>query len=167
MPCRPKTIFTAVKKGPWIVVFLLLTACLDEPECLRVADNALVFSFTRLSDGEADTVIFMNITAESDGLVPDSVFYKQIIDVRDTLKGTNALVAVNPQAAETLFTFHFEDEDKFVRVGYQSAVRFISEDCGSEVLQTKLTVLETNFDSVRVVNKTLTKARVTNVEVFN
>jgi len=122
-----------------------------------------MISFIKLSDGEADTVVLYNVTAAG----ADSIFYKSSEpDELDTLNGS-ALLAVNPYAEETLFTFLFETEEKTLKVGYKNEIRFISQDCGSERVQYNLTVLETQFDSVRVVNEVLSISRSTNIEIYN
>jgi hypothetical protein len=145
-----------------IVVLVAISACVDDPDCLRSGDPALVISFKRLSDGKADTVVILNVTAEN----ADSVFYKTSPDELDTLNGS-ALLRVNPFATETLFTFLFETEEKILRVGYKNEIRFISEACGSDYVQYDLQILETQFDSVRVVNDVLTTNRTPNIEIYN
>ena len=151
-----------MKSWFWIgLISVLLGACLDEPECLRKADTALVISFKKIVDGKADTLIFYNIAAVGS----DSIFYKdQPEDLRDTL--TSVLLAVNPFSSETTYTFQTQDEQVLLKVGYKSRTKFISEDCGSEQLLYDLKILETQFDSVRIVNKVLTTARQTNIEIY-
>ena len=165
MTCYSKTIFTAVKNWCWIVIVLtILSSCLDSPECLRSADNSLKIKFTRLSDSKPDTVILFRIVATG----ADSIFYKSSVepDELDTLNGT-ALLSVNPFADETLFTFVFDGDEKILKVGYKNEIRFVSEECGSERTQYDLKILETQFDSVRVVTNRLSKNSQTNIEIFN
>ncbi len=165
MPWQSKTIFTAMKNWCWIFfVLLIVSSCLDDADCLRKADTALKISFKKLSDGTADTVILYNIYAAG----TDSVFYKSSEpDKLDTLNGS-AILAVNPYAEETLFTFLFEgDNTKTLKVGYKNETRFVSEACGSERVQINLTILETQFDSVRVVNNLLSTSTTTNIEIYN
>lgn len=135
-------------------------SCLDEPECLRTSDSALYVNFTRLSDGKPDTIVVYNIDGGG-----DSVFYKNNPDVLDTLEG-KAILAVNPFENETVFTFSYETGTKTLRVGYKSQTRFVSEDCGSEQVLYDLSILETDFDSVRVVTNRLTTSKLTNIEIF-
>ena len=145
-------------------MLIIVSSCLDEPDCLRNGDTALVISFIRLSDHKPDTIILYRV--EGDGA--DSVFYKSSTetDKLDTLEGT-ALLAVNPFANETLFSFVFETEEKLLKVGYKNEIKFISEECGSEQIQYALKILETEFDSVRVVNTRLSTSRTTNIEIYN
>ena len=143
---------------------IIVSSCLDDPDCVRTADTALVISFKRLSDSKADTIILFNISADG----TDSIFYKSTEpDELDTLNGS-ALLSVNPYAEETLFTFLFPlGLQKTMRVGYRSQARFISEECGSERNQIDLTILETQFDSVRVVNPVLSTNRTPNIEIYH
>lgn len=153
-----------MKNWCWIILMIVLvSSCLESAECVKSGDTALVINFKKLSDGKADTVILLNVSAAGS----DSVFYKSSDpDELDTLNGA-ALLAVNPYADETLFTFSYETQQVTLKVGYKNEVRFISEECGSDRVQMGLTILETQFDSVRVVNNVLTKNRTTNIEIYN
>lgn len=153
-----------MKNWCWIIIVLVsASSCLDNADCIKNGDTALVVSFKKLSDGLADTVTLYNVTAAGS----DSVFYKSSgVDGLDVLNGS-ALLSVNPYAEETLFTFFFETQQVTLKVGYKNEVRFISEECGSDRVQRDLTILETQFDSVRVVNNVLTRNRTPNIEIFN
>lgn len=157
-----------MQKACWVLIIFLVVlggSCLDSDVCLRGADNALVIEFKKLSDGLSDTVSFLNIEATG----ADSVFYKTTPDVRDTLfENESAIVATNPYSDTTFFTFNdFNGETKILNVGYKIEVRFVSEECGSERLQYDLKVLETTFDSVRVVRNRLDKGQSTNIEIYH
>jgi hypothetical protein len=153
-----------MKNWCWIIIIVAFaSSCLESAECVKNGDTALVISFKKLSNGLADTVTLYNVSAAGS----DSVFYKSSeVDGLDILNGS-ALLSVNPYAEETLFTFFFETQQVTLKVGYKNEVRFISEDCGSDRVQRDLTILETQFDSVRVVNNVLTKNRTPNTEIFN
>ncbi len=160
-----------MQKACWVLIIFLLVlggSCLDNDICLRGADNALVIEFKKFLDGVAvtDSAIFLNIEAEG----TNGVFYmNDTTDILDTLN--LAVVTVNPYAEETLFTFNHYGGDslvaKVLRVGYKTEVRFVSEECGSERLQYDLQILETTFDSVRVVSSSLNKGQSTNIEIYN
>lgn len=140
----------------------LASSCLESVECVKSGDTALIISFKKLLDGKADTVVLLNVAATGS----DSVFYKTEPDGLNTLIGS-ATLSVNPYANETEFTFVFESEQKTLKVGYRNEVRFISEECGSDRVQVDLTILETQFDSVRVVSSVLTNERHPNIEIYN
>lgn len=149
------------------MIFLVVLggSCLDSDICLRGADNALVIEFKKLSDGLSDTVTFLNVEATG----ADSVFYKDNPDLIDTLFVDDvATISINPYADTTFFTFNdFRGEIKTLKVGYKTEVRFVSEECGSERLQYDLKILETTFDSVRVVRNSLDKGQSTNIEIYH
>jgi len=152
----------AVKSWFWFVLLLALAACLDDPDCIRNADTGLVIQFKRLLDGKNDTLIFFRVEASG----TDSIFYGQQPDELDTLRGTAMLLAVNPHAVATEFTFFFPVLEHTLIVEYNRSARFISEDCGSEVSFSGLKVTSTSFDSVRVVNPVLSKNRTVNIEIY-
>jgi hypothetical protein len=163
-----------MQKACWVLIIFLIVlggSCLDNDVCLRGADNALVIEFKKFSEGIAvdDTVTFLNIEAEGTNVV----FYRNdTTDVLDTLvENEEAIVTVNPYADETLLTFNHYGGDslvsKILRVGYKTEVRFVSEACGSERLQYDLIILETTFDSVRVVSNSLNKGQTTNIEIYH
>lgn len=150
-----------MKNAFWLLL-LPLFSCLDQPDCLRTSDTALVVSFRKLEGGARDTVVLYQVIA----LGADSIFYSPG-NVPDTLRGVNALLAVDPFSTETSFTFYFHENEKELRVGYNREMRFVSDECGSELFLSSLEILSTTFDSVRVVNRQLSKSRTVNIEIFN
>lgn len=140
----------------------MVSSCLDEPDCIRNADTALVIQFKRLLDGKNDTLIFYRVEA----IGTDSIFYGQDPDVLDTLRGTPMILSVNPNATSTSFTFYLPVLERSLSVEYDRSVRFISEDCGSEVSLSNLRISFTDFDSVRVINPILSTARTVNIEIY-
>lgn len=157
-----------MQRACWVLIIFLLVlggSCLDNDICLRGADNALVIEFKKFVEGipVTDTVTFLNIEAEG----TNAVFYLEDPDELDTLE-SKTVVTIDPYAEETLFTFNdFRGETETLRVGYKTEVRFVSEECGSERLQYNLRVLETSFDSVRVIRNSLNKGRYTNIEIYH
>lgn len=157
-----------------LLIFVVLTSCLDNDICLRGSDNALVINFKRLSDGLTDTVTLQNI--HSNGT--NAYYYLNTPDVVDTIpyKGSSGIsaiskdviVLVNPYANQSQFTFNnFRGDTLTLTVGYKTEVRFVSEECGSERLQYDLKIIETSFDSVRVVQRNLNRGRSTNIEIYH
>ena len=136
-------------------------SCLDQPDCIRTSDTALVIDFRKILTGERDTVIIFQITAAG----ADSIFYSPG-NVPDTLRGVSAILSINPFDVETLYTFYLPGLERTLRVGYNKEARFIYEDCGSEIFYSSLYIIETEFDSVRIVNNELTKNRLVNIEIF-
>jgi hypothetical protein len=158
-----------MQKACWVLIIFLLVlggSCLENDVCLRGADNALVIEFKKFSEGVTvtDTVTLQNIQAEG----TNAVFYYEVPEDTVNTLYDGAIVTVNPYAEETLFTFNnFEGDTLILRVGYKTEVRFVSEECGSERLQYDLSIMETTFDSVRVVSNSLNKGESTNIEIFH
>lgn len=126
----------------------------------------MVIEFKKRSDNLADTVTFLNIEAVG----VDSVFYKDSPeDLMDTLFVDDvAIVAVNPYAVSTFFTFNdFRGETKTLEVSYKTEVRFVSEECGSERVLYDLKIASTSFGDVRVIRNSLNKGRSTNIEIYH
>jgi hypothetical protein len=160
-----------MQRACWVLIIFLVVlggSCLDNDVCLRGADNALVIEFKTFVEGEAvaDSLVrFLNVKAGT-----NVFFYRQTPDVMDTLEEEDkAVVTIDPYGQETEFTFNnFEGTTtKILKVGYKTEVRFVSEECGSERLQYDIKILETTFDSVRVVRNSLNKGRSTNIEIYN
>lgn len=157
-----------MQKACWVLVIFLVVAlgsCLDNDICLRGADNALVIDFKKIVAGEEvdDTVILLNVMAVG---ISDSIFYGGIGDDYDTL--TSVTLTVDPFDNTTSFTFNdFKGLTKTLEVSYKTEVRFVSEECGSERLQYDLKIVNTTFNSARVVRNSLNKGRSTNIEIYN
>ncbi|MCK6617040.1 MAG: DUF6452 family protein [Cyclobacteriaceae bacterium] len=141
---------------------VVASSCLDEADCIRNADTALVIQFKRLLDGKNDTLIFYRVEATG----TDSIFYGQSPDVLDTLRGTPMILSVNPNTPVTSFSFYLPVLEYSLSVEYDRSARFISEDCGSEVSLNNLRISFTDFDSVRVINPILSTARTVNIEIY-
>lgn len=155
------------KLGLLLFWSVLAWSCLEDPNCVKQGDTALVISFRKLAENKLDTVVIYQITAEANGMQADSIFYSPG-DEADTLRSQSAIIAVDPSATETSFTFFLpEGEQKTLQVSYQSNLIFISEDCGTDQLISNLRIVNTTFDSVRVVNGALSKNRNINIEIFN
>ncbi len=151
-----------VKIALLFVCSLLMVSCLDDPDCIRNADTALVIQFKRLLDGKNDTLVFYRVEASG----TDSIFYGQDPDVLDTLWGNPLILSVNPYATSTAFTIYLPVLERSLSVEYDRSARFIGDDCGSEVSINNLRISTTDFDSVRVINPILSAARTVNIEIY-
>lgn len=145
------------KKGFCILIIALMaTACLDEPDCYQLNNYIVGIAFKKLADSKADTVSFLSFgTVE-----PLQQFYG------DTTL-SRLFLPLNYFVDETTFYFETPDTVRLLRLGYLSQVQFVSEECGEKFVLSKLRVLEHSFDSVRLVLDTPTEeARVTQIEIF-
>lgn len=139
-----------------LIIAMMATACLDEPDCYQLNNYIVGISFKKLVDSSQDTVAFLSLgTVE-----PLQQFY------RDTTL-TRLFLSLNYFVDETTFFFETADSVRLLRLGYVSQAQFVSEDCGEKFVLSKLRVLEHSFDSVRLVLDTPTKeAGVTQIEIF-
>jgi hypothetical protein len=145
-----------VKKSVWFLVFSLLAAsCLDEPDCFSLNNYIIGISFKKLADSSIDTAEFMSIrTAE-----PNIIFSEDTI--------SRIILPLNYFENETSFLFESPDTTRILRLGYSSKAQFVSENCGERFVLSDLRVLETSFDSVRVLRDTPARdAGTIHIEIF-
>ena len=154
-------IFAAVMKIAFflLIAILFFTACLEDADCLRQSSTRLRIAFKKKSDGTNLQVDIKQILA----LGSDSIFYAP-----DDVTMRNAVeLLINPYDTQTSFVFQLPDEpDTELMVGYSSQTRFISPDCGREEIFTGLHVVNSGFDSLRVINNVLSEANTVNIEIF-
>ncbi|MEX2232026.1 MAG: DUF6452 family protein [Cyclobacteriaceae bacterium] len=130
-----------VKSSAWfLVLFLLTTACLDEPECFNLNNNIIGISFKKLADSSIDTAEFTLIGT----IEPPLIF------IGDTV--SRITLPLNYFVDETTFFFESPDTLRILRLGYVSQAQFVSEDCGEKFVLSTLRVLEHSFDSVRLIS---------------
>jgi hypothetical protein len=133
----------------------MATACLDEPDCFNLNNYIIGVSFRKLDTGIADTVTFSSIR-----LAEPAIILKD-----DTTSRT--YVPLNYFENETTFLFDRPDRTDFLRLGYTSQVQLVSEDCGERFVLSNLHVLESSFDSIRVISSNPAKeAGTNNIEIF-
>jgi hypothetical protein len=131
-----------VNKIAWFLVFFVLMAgCLDEPDCYNLNNDFVGISFKKLADSRADTVSFIGYGT----LEPPLIFSGDttISKVKLPLDYFND---------ETTYFFSNADTTRFLKLGYLSQAQFVSENCGEKFVLSKLRVLEHSFDSVRVLS---------------
>ena len=149
-----------IRKVAWFLFFALLAvSCLDEPDCYNLNNNIVGISFRKLADNKADTVAIVDVTING----TDSVFYPF------------RLVT----GVELPLNFYTSESDIFIQrlhrdvaitnrllLGYRSQIQFVSEDCGERFLISNLDVIESDFDSVHVVNASPGNTPSTNLIVY-
>lgn len=135
-------------------VLLFLGACLDKPDCYELNNNFVGITFKKLYDGKADTLSILGITTPA----TDSVFYPFV-------RATSLQLELNPFEPSTDFTIETLTGSYKFFLGYNSALKFVSEDCGISTQLSDLRVNEAEFDSVRIINPLLTNPAQLNIEV--
>lgn len=146
-----------VNKYAWFLFLLLIvTGCLDEPDCYLLNNNIIGISFKKIEDSSADTVAVTRFGT----LEPPLVFSS------DTIL-TRLYLPLNHFQDETAYIFEDAEGRHILRLGYVSQAQFVSENCGEKFVLSTLRVLEHSFDSVRLVTDTPTReGSAINIEIF-
>ena len=149
-----------IRKVAWFLFFALLAvSCLDEPDCYNLNNNVIGISFRKLADNKADTVAMVGVTIDG----TDSVFYPFRLV-------TGVELPLNFYASESEISFQRLDREAAITdrllLAYRSQIQFVSEDCGERFLISNLEVLESDFDSIQVVNASPGKTTSTNLVVY-
>lgn len=138
-------------------VLIMMSACLDEPDCYNLNNYLVGISFKKLVDSSTDTLVVRNIrTEEPPVLFSDSAGISRIV------------LPLNYFEDETTFYFESADTTRVLRLGYTSQAQFVSENCGERFVLSDLRVLEDSFDSVRLVHDVPSHANegVIHLEIF-
>lgn len=142
----------ALKFIRFISLFILLTGCLGQPDCLITTTNLVKIAF---KSGNNIRIIAFDEIAVS-GL--DKVYYQDV-------EVSAVQLPVNPQATEMTFTFTFEGREETLTIGYETSVQIISVDCGAFTNYGNLSVISSTFvDSQVLVNQLSTNATV-NIQI--
>lgn len=144
-----------VRKSAWLVIVVLIaTACLEEPDCYQLNNEVIGIAFKKLENSSADTVTF--------GL---QIVEPHLIFADTTL--SRLFFPLNYFRDETTFVFAQESAVDTLQLTYLSQAQFVSEDCGEKFVLSKLRVGHHSFDSVRLVIDTPTQnGSVINLEIF-
>jgi len=138
----------------FLVLFFLLTGCLNEPDCIITSTNLVKISFKKDSKTAREiTFTKINVT----GLAND--FYVQ-------QKATSVQLPVQPEDTKSTFTFYFEGRTETMLLTYSKQAAVISASCGAFTNYSDLFVAQTTFDSLKITNKQLLINATSNLEVF-
>jgi hypothetical protein len=145
-----------MKKKIFFILFLpLLTACLDEPDCVREASNVVKVAFRNISNGERLNVDINKVTISG----TDSVFFPMV--------SANGLpIPINFLKNSSTVVFETSERVDTLIFSYNTVTRLISPECGPETFITGLTVKEHTFDSLKTVNLILSPDVPVNYEIF-
>ena len=140
-----------MKKPCWGLFFLILmVSCLEEPDCFQLQNNIIGITFRVIGTGQADSTLLKGV-----GTPPDTIFTPSISAILNYFENQAPL------------PFLGEKKDNNLSLGYTVKNQYVSEECGSRFVLSDLTVLEHDFDSVRIVNGTpFPTAGGTNVEIY-
>lgn len=151
-----------IRRFSIFVPLMVFMACAPDEICFTDNDTRVRISFQRViypdTDSaftENDTLIVFQITA----LDTDSIFV-----ALDTL--FSATLPVNTVANATTFVFNTQLGTQTLELLYRRKQRLISVECGPEQIIDNLEAGETSFDSLSIIQPSLSDQVTTNVEVY-
>ncbi len=147
-----------LKKASWFLCLMILAiSCLDEPDCFRLNNNFAGIAFKKMYDGQADTVALIGVRPSG----TDSVFNQYVLT-------TGIYLNLNYFAEQTSFSIeHLNGGVKQVLLGYDVRTQFVSEDCGARYVLSNLQLLNSTYDSIRIIDATPGAAQQgANIEVY-
>lgn len=142
-----------MRKSAWFIFLSILAAsCLNEPDCYQLNNNVIGVSFRVMGSDKPDSVaVSLQIAGSSEP-----------IDTTVTFVG----IQLNITKDQTPLTFLIASGDRILNLGYSLKTQFVSEECGSRYIFSDLRILNSTFDSARVVNSTPGKNASINIEAF-
>ncbi len=139
-----------MKKPCWGLFFLILmVSCLDDPDCFQLQNNIIGITFRVIGTGQADSTLL------------------KVGDPPDTIIALSVSATLNYFLEQIKLPFRGEKKDNNLSLAYAVKNQYVSEECGSRFVLSDLTILEHDFDSVRIVNTTPGPASGgTNIEIY-
>lgn len=134
----------------------MLTACLDEPDCIRKTTNFVNLKFYDLDNNQPDTITIAALSVVgSDSIL---VSGQNVVSLRLPLR---------PDQNSTTFIFDSELGEDTLVFTYKINARLVSEECGIETIYSNLAYAQNDFDSINVVNKILIEDITEDVKIYN
>lgn len=138
----------------FLVLMVLVTACLSEQDCLVTSSNLIKIQFKSLKNKNK------NIKLDSIEVAGLGYFYPTTDSI------SNISLPVSPISNEATFTFYYYKTAPNVTLGYLTQAEVISTKCGAFTNYIDLRVNSTTFDSLVLVNDQLRINQNVNLEVF-
>ncbi|GAA0891591.1 hypothetical protein GCM10009122_12700 [Fulvivirga kasyanovii] len=135
---------------------IILTGCLDDPDCNSQTTNFVNIKFYNSDNNEADTLNINGVIASG----TDSVFFEEA-------EVSSIRLPLRPDTVQTTFVFDSELGIDTLILKYSVNTRLVSEDCGIEMVFSELEYVRSDFGSIEVVNKILVEQVTEDVKIFN
>lgn len=135
---------------------IVLTGCLDDPDCNSQTTNFVNIKFYNSDNNEVDTLNINGIIASG----TDSVFFEET-------EVSSIRLPLRPDTVQTTFVFDSELGIDTLILKYGVNTRLVSEDCGIEMVFSELDYVRSDFGSIEVVNKILVEQVTEDVKIFN
>jgi hypothetical protein len=155
-----------VKKTNWFLILLLFAvSCLDQPECYLLNNNFIGVAFRVMGSGSLDSAKLSQVLIN--GIPHENSTTQDIFDkTHDSLVSTLQL-PLNYFENSSILTFNSTTSENSIIPSYERQTQFVSEECGPRYILSKLNVLETTYDSIRIVNNTPSRsADGRHIEIF-
>ncbi|MTI22889.1 hypothetical protein E1176_17790 [Fulvivirga sp. RKSG066] len=142
----------------FITLLLVGTLACEEPDCVSELSSTINISLYKLEKNELDTV-FLN---ELKAIGIDTALLSDVPDV------SGFALPADPNANEVTFVFDTREYGiDTLTLAYSTGGRFISEDCGVELLYSDLKAVRSDFDSISVINTILADVVNEDIRVYN
>lgn len=143
-----------MKSIPFLLLLILVTSCFNDSDCLITATTEVKIRFKN-ANGTDRTVDFSSITVS--GL--SNPFY---VDTPASLIS----LPVNPTSNQVTFTFYHDEVSETLVVTYENEIRVVSKSCGAYQFQKNVSVSESDFSQVSVINSRLLTDVSVNLEAY-
>lgn len=144
-------------KNIYIFIFFsfILTACLDEPDCVREASDEVLFLFKDADTGKNFSIDFDSVVITG----ADFVLYQSTSTSR-------TFIPLDPLSSETEIIFNSPLANDTIVLQYNTFTRLIAPNCGAETFFLDLSVKEHTFDSLKIRNLNVLPDGGTNFEIY-
>jgi len=141
----------------WVMLIIFsIVACSEVVECSRETKTTARVSFFKKSDGTSLAIAFDTITA----IGSESIFFS----AKDTLSIYD--LPLDPNGNSTTFIFIKASVTDTLNLGYENQFVIIDEDCVPEIAFNNLEILNTSFDSLKIVESRLLIEVENNINIF-
>lgn len=141
----------------WFVFLLIIVcACLDEPDCFRVTNNQIGIVFRVLGSTRADSIPFEGLTISG----ANGVF-----DINQQTGLLNIPLNIAVDESNILF-IDSAGSTRFLNLAYFIQRQFVNDECGPKTNIINIRPVDSNFDSVRLVDGNAGAGGITNIELF-
>ena len=141
--------------GAMMIVFSI-AACNEVVDCSRETKTTARISFFKKTDGTTLAIAFDTIMA----IGSDSIFFTAI----DSLNFYD--LPLDPNVNSTTFIFIKASVMDTLKLGYENQFVIIDEDCIPEIAFNNLEILNTSFDSLKIVENRLLIEVENNIKIF-
>lgn len=139
-----------------LLLFLLLGlwGCLTEPDCFDTTTNLATFAFYDAQDKTVEVEIdSIAISGVNGFLIPDDNTFSAIS------------LPLNPAQTTVTITFYFGDVPETVSLNYRVQTEVVSEDCGALAYLTDLSLTDSSFENITILNTRLATNAGINVKI--